>query len=102
MKSMEVRIVLANLQIFENRSNVIIMDKSEQEELKDEELKIAGKAAVANLASGKKELTDLVEGGIVQPDDRVIALRAENQRNQLIANESAELRKEIAEKKDGK
>lgn len=44
--------------------------------------------AHAKLASGKKELAELVESGVTQPDDRIIELRAENQQNQQVVDES--------------
>ncbi|MEO9320137.1 MAG: hypothetical protein ABI361_05645 [Nitrososphaera sp.] len=43
--------------------------------------------AHAKLASGKKELAELVESGVTQPDDRIIELRAENQQNQQVVDE---------------
>lgn len=43
--------------------------------------------ANAKLASGKKELAELVESGVTQPDDRIIELRAENQQNQQVVDE---------------
>ena len=44
--------------------------------------------AHSKLASGRKELAELVESGVTQPDDRIIELRAENQHNQQVVDEN--------------
>lgn len=71
---------------------VMAMEKSDYSDRVDEKSK-KDSNAVTNLAAGKRELKDLIEGGVLQPDDRVIALRAENQMNQQIVDESAKIQK---------
>jgi hypothetical protein len=71
---------------------VMAMEKSDYPDQVDEKSK-KDSNAVTNLAAGKRELKDLIEGGVLQPDDRVIALRTENQMNQQIVDESAKIQK---------
>ena len=78
--------------------SVNVMDNSDQVEPTDEELKLTGNIASAKLVSGKKDLKDLVESGTIQPDDRIITLRAENQQNKQIAEEAESMRKEKAKR----
>lgn len=66
----------------------------------DEELESLNSRAKGNLASGKQELSDLVEKGLSQPDERVIALREKNRHNQHLVDETERIQKQREQKKD--
>lgn len=71
-----------------------MVESTHTQALTDEELQVRIDNAQVKLVSGKKQLRDLVEGGVVQPDDRVIALRAANQQNQQDLDQKSQVKRE--------
>ena len=68
-----------------------MVESTHTQALSDEELQ---NVAQAKLDSGKKALTDLVESGVLQPDDRIIALRASNTQNQQDIDQNSPTKRE--------
>ena len=73
---------------------IVMVESTHTQALTDEELQVRIDNAQVKLVSGKKQLRDLVEGGVVQPDDRVIALRAANQQNQQDLDQKSQVKRE--------
>ena len=66
---------------------------SDLENHSDDELQSLNIKARSDLEAGKKELNNLVESGLIQPDDQVLELRARNKSNQQLVNETARIQK---------
>ena len=73
---------------------IVMVESTHTQALTDEELQVRIDNAQVKLVSGKKQLRDLVESGVVQPDDRVIALRAANQQNQQDLDQKSQVKRE--------
>ena len=73
---------------------MVMVESTHTQALSDEELQNTINIAQAKLDSGKKALRDLVESGILQPDDRVIALRASNAQNQQDVDQNSQAKRE--------
>ena len=71
-----------------------MVESTHTQALTDEELQVRIDNAQVKLVSGKNQLRDLVESGVVQPDDRVIALRAANQQNQQDLDQKSQVKRE--------
>ena len=65
----------------------------------DLELKSLNGQSRNDLASGRKELSDLIEKGLSQLDERIIALRARIQHDRILMDEMACIQKERKQKK---
>jgi hypothetical protein len=71
------------------------------DEQTDESLETLNTQARNDLALGRKQLSDLIEKGTSQPDERIIALRAKNQHNQFLVDETTRIQKEREQQKLG-
>ena len=73
---------------------IVMVESTHTQALTDEELQVRIDNAQVKLVTGKNQLRDLVESGVVQPDDRVIALRAANQQNQQDLDQKSQVKRE--------